>query len=136
MKRFSKIIAVLLLSLNGISAIFGGWNLILDPTGRTIQMPLDWLQDSPFNNFFIPGIILFTVNGFFNVFTAVLAIKNTRGYELFILSAGIMLAIWLTVQIIIIKLFYPPLHLTFYLIAFMMIICGIILRKKRTYTDY
>jgi hypothetical protein len=136
MKRFSKIIAVLLLSLNGISAIFGGWNLMLDPTGRTIQMPLDWLQDSPFNNFFIPGIILFTVNGFFNVFTAVLAIKNTRGYELFILSAGIMLAIWLTVQIIIIKLFYPPLHLTFYLIAFMMIICGIILRKKRTYTDY
>jgi hypothetical protein len=109
---------------------------MLDPTGRTIQMPLDWLQDSPFNNFFIPGIILFTVNGFFNVFTAVLAIKNTRGYELFILSAGIMLAIWLTVQIIIIKLFYPPLHLTFYLIAFMMIICGIILRKKRTYTDY
>jgi hypothetical protein len=136
MKRFSKIIAVLLLSLNGISAIFGGWNLMLDPTGRTIQMPLDWVQDSPFNNFFIPGIILFTVNGFFNVFTAVLAIKNTRGYELFILSAGIMLAIWLTVQIIIIKLFYPPLHLTFYLIAFMMIICGIILRKKRTYTDY
>jgi hypothetical protein len=136
MKRFSKIIAVLLLSLNGISAIFGGWNLMLDPTGRTIQMPLDWLQDSPFNNFFIPGIILFTVNGFFNIFTAVLAIKNTRGYELFILSAGIMLAIWLTVQIIIIKLFYPPLHLTFYLIAFMMIICGIILRKKRTYTDY
>ena len=136
MKRFSKIIAVLLLSLNGISAIFGGWNLMLDPTGRTIQMPLDWLQDSPFNNFFIPGIILFTVNGFFNVFTAVLAIKNTRGYELFLLSAGIMLAIWLTVQIIIIKLFYPPLHLTFYLIAFMMIICGIILRKKRTYTDY
>jgi hypothetical protein len=131
MKKTLKIIAVLFLFFNGISAIFGGGIFILDPTGQTMQMPIELMKIKLFSNFLIPGIILFTVNGLFNILAAVITILNRKGYELLIISAGIMLWIWLTVQIIVIKSFYPPLHLTYYVVGLIMIICGFLLRKYK-----
>ncbi len=52
-----------LLTLLGIGAIFGGGVLIISPSGKLFGMPLSMLDNSPFNNFLIPGIILFSVLG-------------------------------------------------------------------------
>jgi hypothetical protein len=130
MQKYFKVIAVILLALNGIGAIFGGWNLITDPTGKSIQLPIEWMDKTVFGNFLIPGIILFTVNGLFNIFTALLVIMNKRKYHIYIMLSGIFLVTWLTVQIITIKLFYPPLHLTFYIIGLLLFISGFMLRKS------
>ena len=65
--RFTNMIArniyLTLLTLLGIGAVFGGAVLIISPSGRLFGMPLSMLDNSPFNNFLIPGVILFSVLG-------------------------------------------------------------------------
>ena len=59
-------IHLILLSFLGLSAIGGGAALIISPSGKLLGgLPLSILARSPFNNFLIPGIILFTVLGLF-----------------------------------------------------------------------
>lgn len=63
MKNKSRLLLLFLMAFLGIGAIGGGGALILAPDGEMLQMPLSMLEHSPFNNFLIPGIILFTVLG-------------------------------------------------------------------------
>ena len=49
----------------GLSGLLGGIRLVLDPTGESIQIPLSWLAGSPFDDYLIPGLILFFVLGIF-----------------------------------------------------------------------
>lgn len=53
-----------LLSFLGLSAIGGGGALIISPSGKLLGgLPLSILERSPFNDFLVPGIILFVVLG-------------------------------------------------------------------------
>ena len=64
MKQNSAVYVLLtFLALLGLGAIFGGAVLIVSPSGKLFGMPLSMLDNSPFNNFLIPGIILFSVLG-------------------------------------------------------------------------
>jgi len=47
MHHIFRIIAIILLLFNAISALFGGWGLISDPSGETLEMPLRFLEHSP-----------------------------------------------------------------------------------------
>jgi len=124
-----RIVAIVLLFFNGASAILGGGGLILDPTGVSMQMPIAFLESSPFNNFLIPGIILFTVNGLFNLYVGILGIRKNKLFPSLTILCGSFLTAWLTIQIVIIKDFYPPAHLPYYLIGIMMIFLGFKLRE-------
>jgi hypothetical protein len=129
MAKSTRIIAIILLFFNGVSAIFGGGGLILDPTGASMQMPIEFLASSPFNNFLIPGIILFSVNGLFNLFVGILGIRKNAMFPSLTIVCGLLLTAWLTVQIVIIKDFYAPLHLTYYLIGILLMFLGFKLRE-------
>ena len=54
---------IFLLAILGLGAIFGGAVFIISPSGKLFGMPQSMLENSPFNNFLIPGIILFSVLG-------------------------------------------------------------------------
>ena len=59
----------LLLFFIGLSPIGGGGILIISPSGKLLGgLPLSILKNSPFDNFLIPGIILFLVLGVFPIF--------------------------------------------------------------------
>ena len=60
---FFRNILIGLLAFLGVGAIFGGGALILSPSGELIHMPISMIKDSPFPNFLIPAIFLFTVLG-------------------------------------------------------------------------
>lgn len=47
----------------GATASFGGASLLLDPTGARMEMPLTWLDGTPFADYFLPGLVLFGVLG-------------------------------------------------------------------------
>jgi hypothetical protein len=52
------------LAFLGLSAIGGGGALIISPSGKLLGgLPLSILELSPFNDFLVPGIILFVVLG-------------------------------------------------------------------------
>lgn len=71
-------ILLVLLAFLGLGAIFGGGVLMVSPEGKSFGMPLSILENSPFNNFLIPGIILFCVLGPFPCFLVFALLKKTE----------------------------------------------------------
>jgi hypothetical protein len=62
----ARIIHLALLAFLGVSSIGGGGALIISPSGKLLGgLPLSILDNSPFHNFLIPGIILFIILGLF-----------------------------------------------------------------------
>lgn len=47
-----------LLAFLGLGGIFGGFHLVTDPTGSSLQLPLSWLSETPFPDYRIPGLVL------------------------------------------------------------------------------
>jgi hypothetical protein len=127
MKIFLRVTALVLLFFNGVSALFGGMGLMSDPGGEAMQMPLEFLNNTPFQDFLIPGIILFTFNGVFSIVIAVLTILKVKSYPWMVIFEGCVLILWLTVQVIMIKKFYPPLHVPYYLTGILLVITGFLL---------
>jgi hypothetical protein len=82
----AKNIHLFLLAFLGLGAIGGGGALIVSPSGKLQGgLPLSILARSPFQNFLIPGIILFTVLGLFPSLVVVALLKkpNSRLAERF-----------------------------------------------------
>ena len=96
-------LALFLLFFNGISALFGGGSLVLDPSGASMEMPLDWLAGTPFSSHLIPGLILFLVLGAGSIAAAIATVRKVNNYPLLVSLIGLALVIWIIVQIIMIQ---------------------------------
>lgn len=96
----------------GLGAIYGGFSLIISPEGNTLNLSISNLENSPFDSFFIPGILLFIVLGLFPLLVAWFLFENNKsrsgdllnifrdkhwswGFSLYV---GFALIIWITVQ--------------------------------------
>lgn len=86
----------------GIGALAGGLAAITNPQ-KPLGVSVDALKNSPFSNYLIPGIILFTVIGLGNLFSAVMIRSRSRfqGYTSSVFSWA--LVIWIVVQCIILN---------------------------------
>ncbi len=99
----------------GIGALFGGGAAILDPL-NPLGVPLNILKNSPFENFLIPGLILFLIIGigsFVSGLTAMLK-SDYQGYISSVSSWALM--IWIVVQCLMIRAVAFP-HILFFLIG-------------------
>ena len=86
----------------GIGGLAGGGACLLNPENPA-GAPLELLKNSPFKNFLIPGIILFTLVGIGNVSAAVLVPFHLK-YQVYISGIlGCILVGWIVVQCIMIK---------------------------------
>jgi hypothetical protein len=136
-------ILVVLLFFLGMGAIFGGTVFIISPSGELFGMPLSMLNNSPFKNFLIPGIILFLVLGLVPVAIAIALIKKpvSKVLEAFNLYKDIhwawtytiyiafALIIWIQVQMMIFQA-VDWLH-TFYMFFAVLIIFVALLPEVR-----
>ena len=86
----------------GIGAMAGGLAAITNP-GEPLGAPVELLKNSPFSDFFIPGIILFTIIGLGNVISAFMFRFKSRfqGYISSVFSWALI--IWIVVQCIILR---------------------------------
>lgn len=116
-KPIACVILILLQLLLGVGAVFGGAALIIDPSGIMIQIPLYLLENSPFSNFLVPGIMLLVVLG---VIPLIIASSLITGWNSKFLEAlnifkdvlwswtfsiyiGYAVIIWITIQVYIIN---------------------------------
>lgn len=121
MKRpFLLYVLYLLLTFLALGALAGGGMLILIPDGSSLGMGANWLDDSPFTSYFIPGLILFTTAGLFPFFALIglvfkpdwkwanlLNIYSDRHWAwTYAIYSGIMVIIWITVQQIMTQYFW------------------------------
>lgn len=99
----TRISAITLLLIVAINALVAGYLFIKDPTGSGLQIPLSTLRYSPFSDFFIPGVILFTVNGVFNLIVATATLFKLKYYPALIAWQGLLLIGWIIIQIILLR---------------------------------
>lgn len=131
MKKTISWISVIILLINAIGALFGGYELMADPTGIRMQMPISLLNNSPFSNYFIPGLILFIANGLCSILTIVILLTKNKFRSYFVLAQGMILIGWIIIEIILLRFFYTPLHLPFLLMGLILIVCGLFLLKTK-----
>jgi hypothetical protein len=114
---FPVTLLILLQLLLAVGALAGGGALVLGPDGHLIEMPFSQLKYSPFSGFLIPGALLFAFLGLYplavgyglwkrpnrrwaNVLNP---FKRTHWEWVASLVAGVILIIWITVQVILIR---------------------------------
>lgn len=130
MGKTLRILAIVLLFFLGISALFGSYQLINDPSGKSLKMPLGLLKPTPFEDYLIPGILLLITNGIPALLIGFISIKKVANYEYFIIFQGGILFLWLTAELIInIDFYFPVTHISYYIIAILLMGIGLKLRK-------
>lgn len=66
------------------------------------NVPVEWLQDSPFKNYFLPSLILFVVVGGVCFTAAIMVLRRHRLARTIAYIAGAILLLWIGVQVLII----------------------------------
>ncbi len=130
MRRILLILSIFLLLLNGFGAIYGGWLLMKDPSGEMIRYPLSYLEHTPFHTYLLPGLILFVCNGLLSLVIAVIVFLGWKRFPLLIMLQGFILGGWIIIEVLMIRLWYAPLHLTFLLIGALLVLAGTLLWRK------
>jgi hypothetical protein len=114
---------MILMLFQGLSGILGGIGLIGDPSGRSLQIPLEWLEGSPFNNYMIPGIILLLILGLYPLIVFYGLLKRQSWSWFGALITSVALIIWIAVEILIIGYQpQPPLQLIYGAVGFIMLV--------------
>jgi hypothetical protein len=127
-----KILAAILLLLNAAGAFYGGLNFMLHPDGSSLRITVEWLRYSPFDNYLIPGIILFVVNGLGSLVALAALLIRMRHYESFVVVEGILLSGWIVVQVLMLRS-VQSLHVMYFMFGAVIFACGVaLLRQTRS----
>lgn len=92
--------SVILLIVLGCSALVAGYFFTADPTGAAMGLATEDLRFSPFSDYRIPGILLFVFDGLLALLCAIFLIRRLAQGPRFLLFQGVVLAVWIVVQII------------------------------------
>lgn len=128
MQKTIKIAAVILLFLCSLSALFGGWRLMSDPDGSSLELSDSWLERSPFESYLVPGIILFLFVGILSLYTGISAIRKTKGYRNLIIVQGAIIILYVIAEIVLLKVL-SPLQLIYLVIGVLISLSGLYLKK-------
>ena len=93
-------LALALEVLLGIGAVFGGGALVLAPDGHLLSMPTSMLAGSPFRDYLIPGLVLFTVIGVYPLVAAVMAYRRVPIAPVAAMGVGVALMGWIAIEMV------------------------------------
>ena len=130
MKKLFKSISIILLSFLAFTALSGGWLLIADPSGGIMDMPVSEMRFSPFKDYLIPGIILFSVLGCGSLVLLSFVVFNKTNSNLLLILAGIVVNGWIIVQMIMLAQI-NWLQFVFVVVGLALIVSGVMLNRVR-----
>lgn len=118
-----RIILILLELFLALTAFYGGGALMAKSDGSLLQMSTEWLQKTPFDNYFIPGLILaLIVGGSAAVATVLLALQAPQARKS-VLFSGLMLGSWISVQLLMVG-FVSHLQSAYLALAIILLLLG------------
>ena len=123
-------VAIFALGFLGISAIVLAVPMIIYSDGTPWQMPQSLLDPCFFDTFLIPGIVLFISNGVLSLASLIGVIRRDPGYGWWVMLQGIVLAVWLVVEVAMIRQVLGIDYL-FAGLAIVMIASGIVLKREQ-----
>ena len=83
----------------GLGAVAGGLGLILDPSGASLGISVEWLSGSPFPDYLFPGIVLFAINGIGSLAGSLASFMRYRYAGEFAVALGAFLILWIVAQV-------------------------------------
>jgi hypothetical protein len=95
------------------------------------NVPLSWLDGSPFRSYFVPGLFLFAVIGGGMAVATVAWLLKGRVAPWVSLGMGVLVMAWIVVQLAIIGSVSPLQPISFVAGAAIAALAGIALRKER-----
>jgi len=116
----------------GIGAIGGGLAAILNPQ-EPLGVSAELLKNSPFPNYLIPGVILFTIIGLGNIFSTVTLYFKSKFQEYISSIFSWALVIWIIVQCIMINTIHFLHILYFFIGIFEVVLSTFILFEQNLY---
>jgi len=129
MKNKSYTILGLLQVFTGMGALAGGIPMVFHPDGMAQGMSISILANSPFPDFFMPGLFLLIVIGAGHLFGAFLSLYQKRYAGWAGIALGIVLTIWIAVQVYFIGL-SSWLQLVFLLVGMAELVLGILIIRE------
>lgn len=97
-EKFARYVIATLMLIVAINAFGGGYYGMAGAQ----SVPVEWLEGSPFSNYFIPGLVLFVIVGGSCLAAAILILKRHRRSRTAIIVACIIMLAWIVVQVFII----------------------------------
>jgi len=130
LRPIAWIVSIILLLVVGFSASGGGAALVMDPTGKSIGLPAEGLRDTLFDNFQLPGLILFFAVGLLSLMASVFTILKNPIYPTLIFCQGAILTGWILVQVYLL----PESHilqLICFIVGLLLMLLGNFQKSKR-----
>ena len=117
MKKLFYILGTLQ-AVTAIGAIPAGIGYLTDTSGQAMGASVELLANSPLKSFLLPGLFLLFINGLANLGGSVLSFTRNRYAGHTGLVLGILLSLWIIIQVVWISLtsFLQPLFLVIGLI--------------------
>lgn len=119
-RPFVVYLVMALLVFVALGAIPASVMLITDPSGTSLGLPLEWINQSVFGDYLLPGIVLFVVFGLGSFAAAFGVLRRQQWSWLLTILLGLALMIWIVVQYFTIQTFFflqPVMFITGLLIA-------------------
>lgn len=114
----------------GAAALVGGIELIRDPTGRTLDLPLSYLERGPFQDYFWPGMFLLVILGVGSVIAILLQLLRSPVAPEASIAVGCAAMIFTAVEVELIAKM-TPLHLVVFLIGVIIAVAGFVQWRAR-----
>jgi uncharacterized membrane protein len=127
----ARTVSLVLLFFLGLSALPAAIFMLMDPSGSEMGLPAEMLDQTPFDSFLIPAILLGLFNGILSLLFAILVIKKHPQQAWMVMFQGSVLMIWLTVEVLM-GLYYPALTLPYYLVATLLLACGLLMKLSKS----
>jgi len=120
--RYLLSILFLFIALN---AFGGGYYGMTGADG----IPIEWLENSPFKNYFLPSFVLFTIVGGSSLFASISVFKKFNFEKFSVFSSVVIILVWITTQVLIIG-YVSWMQPTITVLGLVILILSILLYKK------
>ena len=98
--KTARHLSVFLLLITASISLFGGMQLITDPTGSSLGFPFYLLNDTVFTDYLVTGWILVSTIGVFSMVIITCIFIKTSFYSFLIMVQGVIMCIYVFIMIL------------------------------------
>ncbi len=98
-----KTILFILVSFIAFTAALSGLLMFSNPDGGILNLPLSLLENTPFKNYRIPGILMTTIVGGVNLIAIFFNMQRHPSRYNWAMAGGFMISLWILGQLLLIQ---------------------------------
>lgn len=102
-----KSLLFFLVAFIAVTSSVSGLLMISQPDGSILQLPASLLENTPFKNFLIPGIVLAGIVGGVNLLAVFYNLQRHPMRYNWAIAGGTVIILWIIVQLLLINTFHP-----------------------------